>query len=307
MNEFDGPCSWGCGVTMEEGTTNPSMCEGKFGRDIGYQICCICMVTCDDQFHQDCESPECLVDDLCPQCEAKAIADKSLVQMMECCTEIKRGELAKYLARRGARGPRASQGKPLKGFRIEYAKSNRAGCKGCQQKIEKNELRLGKLVRSPHFDGYQPLWHHVPCYFKKKKVDMPDVADIEGFFEIKFDDQKLIKDLLSGQSSAQPQTGLGGVPPKKSPKKKSPATKAMAVKKTAPRKAPAAKKTVSKKTIESKTGTTGTKTTGTWYVASVIDKRGSGAKLEYKIHWEGYPSSDDTWRKVSQIVLTAVL
>ena len=78
----------------------------------------------------------------------------------------------------------------------------------------------------------------------------------------------------------------------------------MAVKKTAPKKAPAAKKTVSKKTIESKTGTTGTKTTGTWYVASVIDKRGSGAKLEYKIHWEGYPSSDDTWRKVSQIVLT---
>lgn len=41
-----------------------------------------------------------------------------------------------------------------KGFKIEYAKSNRAGCKGCKEKIGMNELRLGKLVPSPHFDGY---------------------------------------------------------------------------------------------------------------------------------------------------------
>jgi hypothetical protein len=47
--------------------------------------------------------------------------------------------------------------------------------------------------------------HHVPCYFRKKKVDITDgVADIEGFMEIKFDDQKLIKDLLSGKSTVEP-------------------------------------------------------------------------------------------------------
>jgi len=84
-----------------------------------------------------------------------------------------------------------------------------------------------------------------------------------------------------------------------------PAAKKSTAKKAAPKKAaPKTKgKVISKKTIKDETGTTGTKTTGTWYVASVIDKRGSGANLEYKIHWEGYPSSDDTWRKVSHIVL----
>jgi len=37
----------------------------------------------------------------------------------------------------------------------------------------------------------------VPCYFRKKKCEC-DVADIEGFMDIKFDDQKLIKELISG-------------------------------------------------------------------------------------------------------------
>ena len=88
-------------------------------------------------------------------------------------------------------------GKPEKGFKIEYAKSGRAGCKGCGEKILQDGLRLGKMVPSPHFDGFVPLWHHVPCYFRKKKCEC-DVADIEGFMDIKFDDQKLIKELISG-------------------------------------------------------------------------------------------------------------
>jgi hypothetical protein len=45
-------------------------------------------------------------------------------------------------------------GKPEKGFKIEYSKSNRAGCKGCGQKIEKDSLRLGRMMPSPHFDGF---------------------------------------------------------------------------------------------------------------------------------------------------------
>jgi len=87
-----------------------------------------------------------------------------------------------------------------------------------------------------------------------------------------------------------------------------PAAKKSTAKKAAPKKAaPKTKgKVISKKTIKDETGTTGTKTTGTWYVASVIDKRGSGANLEYKIHWEGYPSSDDTWRKAADVTPDAI-
>lgn len=65
--------------------------------------------------------------------------------------------------------------------------------------------------------------HHVPCYFRKKKVDINDgVADIEGFMDIQFDDQKMIKDLLSGKAAvepvpikAKPKGGAAGASPKK--------------------------------------------------------------------------------------------
>ena len=90
-------------------------------------------------------------------------------------------------------------GKPEKGFKVEYAKSGRAGCKACKEKIAQDSLRLGKMVPSPHFDGYQPNWFHVKCYFAKKNSRIENgVADIEGFMDIKYEDQKLIKDLMSG-------------------------------------------------------------------------------------------------------------
>ena len=85
-------------------------------------------------------------------------------------------------------------GKPEKGFKVEYAKSGRAGCKACKEKIAQDSLRLGKMVPSPHFDGYQPNWFHVKCYFAKKNSRIENgVADIEGFMDIKYEDQKLIK------------------------------------------------------------------------------------------------------------------
>lgn len=36
---------------------------------------------------------------------------------------------------------------------VEYAKSGRSTCKGCQKLIDQGELRIGKMVQSPHFDG----------------------------------------------------------------------------------------------------------------------------------------------------------
>ena len=34
-------------------------------------------------------------------------------------------------------------------FQVEYAKSNRSGCKACSSKIGKDELRIGKMG-TPH-------------------------------------------------------------------------------------------------------------------------------------------------------------
>ena len=49
-------------------------------------------------------------------------------------------------------------------FRAEYAKSNRAGCKKCKEKIDKGELRLAVMVQSPMFDGKQGL-HSIESIF----------------------------------------------------------------------------------------------------------------------------------------------
>ena len=51
-------------------------------------------------------------------------------------------------------------------FRAEYAKSNRAGCKKCKEKIDKGELRLAVMVQSPMFDGKQVVLPIESIYFK---------------------------------------------------------------------------------------------------------------------------------------------
>lgn len=35
-------------------------------------------------------------------------------------------------------------------FKAEYAKSGRAGCKGCKQKIDQGDLRLAVMVQVLH-------------------------------------------------------------------------------------------------------------------------------------------------------------
>ncbi len=48
-------------------------------------------------------------------------------------------------------------------FIIEYAKSSRSSCKGCKKVISEGELRVGKLVPSPHHDGKMEMWYHMDC------------------------------------------------------------------------------------------------------------------------------------------------
>ena len=45
-------------------------------------------------------------------------------------------------------------------FKAEYSKSNRAACKKCKEKIEKDVLRMAVMVQSYQFDGKTPNWFH---------------------------------------------------------------------------------------------------------------------------------------------------
>lgn len=80
-------------------------------------------------------------------------------------------------------------------FAAEYAKSNRAMCRGCREPIAKDSLRMAINVQSPHFDGMMPLWHHARCFWAKHKGKVASLAatDFKGFAHLRWDDQEAIK------------------------------------------------------------------------------------------------------------------
>jgi hypothetical protein len=51
----------------------------------------------------------------------------------------------------------------LKSFTIEPAASGRANCRGCGEKIAKDELRLGARLPNPYVEGELTLWFHLVC------------------------------------------------------------------------------------------------------------------------------------------------
>nr|KAG5690349.1 hypothetical protein BaRGS_001271 [Batillaria attramentaria] len=56
-------------------------------------------------------------------------------------------------------------------FTAEYAKSNRSTCRGCNEKIDKDEVRLSKKdyeSQRAKMYGPQDMWHHVDCFVKER-------------------------------------------------------------------------------------------------------------------------------------------
>ena len=76
-------------------------------------------------------------------------------------------------------------------FRAEYAKSGRAACKKCKEKIDKGELRLAVMVQSPMFDGKVPHWYHPKCFFGRARPKA--VGDISHFDSLRWEDQEEIR------------------------------------------------------------------------------------------------------------------
>ena len=96
-------------------------------------------------------------------------------------------------------------------FQAEYAKSGRAACKKCKVAIAKDSLRLARLVKSSHFDGVTPQWHHFSCLFKTNHWCSTE-DDVIGFDNLRYEDQQRLetamKMLMGGCWSAM-QTAMG--------------------------------------------------------------------------------------------------
>uniref|UniRef100_A0A8D8WGN6 DNA ligase n=1 Tax=Cacopsylla melanoneura TaxID=428564 RepID=A0A8D8WGN6_9HEMI len=66
-----------------------------------------------------------------------------------------------------------------KNFWVDRAKTGRAGCKKCKQKLETGALRIAKLAYNPFGAGKMKQWHHMDCILEVFKKQRPTTAKIE--------------------------------------------------------------------------------------------------------------------------------
>lgn len=81
---------------------------------------------------------------------------------------------------------------PQKAWKAEYAKSARSSCKTCKSIIDKEILRLGKMVHAKQFDGFMPMWNHASCILKKAN-QIKFIDDVEGIESLRWEDQQRIR------------------------------------------------------------------------------------------------------------------
>lgn len=89
----------------------------------------------------------------------------------------------------------------VKDFGIEYAKSGRAACRGCELKINKDEVRVCKTVYDTEVGmkyGGQKLWHHLECFAQiRNDLGWLDTGEnLPGYKQLKAEEKKKVKQLL---------------------------------------------------------------------------------------------------------------
>lgn len=86
-----------------------------------------------------------------------------------------------------------------KPFAIEKAKTGRAKCKKCKLPIDKDTVRIAKLMANPFGEGKMKAWHHVNCLFEvfakqratTKRLEDPE-EDVDGWDRLEEEDQKIV-------------------------------------------------------------------------------------------------------------------
>ncbi|XP_067274128.1 poly [ADP-ribose] polymerase 1 [Pseudorasbora parva] len=92
--------------------------------------------------------------------------------------------------------------KTLNDFAVEYAKSNRSTCKGCEQKIEKDHIRVSKKTVDPEKPqlGLIDRWYHTGCFVSRREelVFKPEysAAQLKGFGALRDEDKEELKKRL---------------------------------------------------------------------------------------------------------------
>ncbi|XP_037946866.1 poly [ADP-ribose] polymerase [Teleopsis dalmanni] len=108
---------------------------------------------------------------------------------------------AKGSTKKGGKKRSNGEVEVLKDFGVEHAKSGRAMCRGCEQKITKGQIRVKKTVYDTEVGmkyGGQALWHHLEC-FASLRADLGWFASGEqlpGFKALEADAKDEVKKIL---------------------------------------------------------------------------------------------------------------
>ncbi|KAK5903551.1 hypothetical protein CgunFtcFv8_007323 [Champsocephalus gunnari] len=92
--------------------------------------------------------------------------------------------------------------KTLNDFAVEYAKSNRSTCKGCDLKIEKDQIRVSKKTVDPEKPqlGLIDRWYHTACFVSNREelAFKPEysAAQLKGFNALRAEDKEELKKRL---------------------------------------------------------------------------------------------------------------
>ncbi|XP_004519483.1 poly [ADP-ribose] polymerase [Ceratitis capitata] len=105
---------------------------------------------------------------------------------------------------------RSADDSTLKDFGVEYAKSSRSSCRGCEQKILKDQVRIRKTAYDTEVGmkyGGQPLWHHVECFAQlRNELGWLQKGDcLPGYKSLKKEDQS---DILKFLPALKSESGL---------------------------------------------------------------------------------------------------
>ncbi len=88
---------------------------------------------------------------------------------------------------------------------IERAKSGRAKCRKCREKIEKDVFRFGHEVESQFGDeGFATQWYHLECAAQKVPIDLEKT--LQGFAEELPDREKLVAEIAKNRAKQKPTT-----------------------------------------------------------------------------------------------------
>ena len=146
------------------------------------------------------------------RCFAKGklrIADVSLVTGFDNIRPDDQDKITDFVGGKAAGGSAAAEGSSVKSadggaaagdvgsYVIEYAKSSRSTCVVCQQKIEKDVVRVGRMERAAQFDGITPRWAHLTCTQQREHID--DVNLLHGLDSLRTEDQEDAKAIVEGR------------------------------------------------------------------------------------------------------------